>query len=76
MDELLEGSPENEEILLDVPFTSEEVDDALKRLKSGKAAGHDMLQPEHLKYGGVALRIWVQQISNAIVELESVPDTL
>ena len=73
---LLQRSPENEDMVLDIPFTAEEVDNALRRLKSGKAAGHDMLQPEHLKYGGKAIRIWVQQISNAIVELENVPDAL
>ena len=76
MEGLLQRSPENEDMVLDTPFTTEEVDNALRRLKSGKAAGHDMLQPEHLKYGGEAIRIWVQQISDAIVELESVPDAL
>jgi len=63
-------------MLLDTPFTTEEVDNALTRLKPSKAAGHDLLQPGHLKYGGEVIRIWVQQISNAIVELESVPDAL
>jgi len=63
-------------MFLDTPFTAEEVDNALRRLKPGKAAGHNLLQPEHLKYGGEIIRIWVQQISNAIVELESVPDAL
>ena len=45
-------------------------------LESGKSAGHDKFQPVHLKYGGEALNIWIQQICNAIVELESVPDSL
>ena len=76
VDSLFKRSLENEEMLLDTPFTAEEVDNALRRLKPGKAAGHDLLQPEHLKYGGEVIRIWVQQISNAIVELESVPDAL
>jgi len=44
-------------MLLDTPFTAEEVDNALRRLKPGKAAGWDLLQPEHLKYGGEAIRI-------------------
>ena len=46
------------------------------QLKSGKSAGHDLLQPEHLKHGGEALKIWIQQVCNAIVELESVPNSL
>ena len=45
------------------------------QLKSGKSAGHDLLQPEHLKHGGEALKIWIQQVCNAIVEL-SVPNSL
>ena len=43
-------------------------------LKPGKSAGHDLLQPEHLKHGGEVLNIWIQQVCN--VELESVPDSL
>ena len=35
-----------------------------------------MLQPEHLKHGGEVLKIWIQQVCNAVVELESVPDSL
>ena len=72
VDSLFKRSLENEEMLLDTPFTAEEVDNALRRLKPGKAAGHNLLQPEHLKYGSEAIRIWVQQISNAIVGLGSV----
>ena len=40
----------NEDCLLDVPFVPEEVDSVLKKLKLGKAAGHDGVQAEHLKY--------------------------
>ena len=36
----------NEDSLLDVPFASEEVDSVLKKLKLGKAAGHDEVQAE------------------------------
>ena len=31
---------------------------------------------EHLKYGGSAFSIWIQQIVNAINELESIPQSL
>ena len=55
---------------------SEEVDSVLKKLKLGKAAGHDGVQAEHLKYGGPILRDWILQICNAITELEHVPDFL
>ena len=40
---------ENENSLLDVPFVPEEVDAVLRKLKPGKAAGHDEVQAEHLK---------------------------
>ena len=76
VDLLLTASLKNENTLLDVPFCSDEVEGVLKRLKSGKSAGHDMLQSEHLKYGGTALQIWIQQICNAIIDSESVPDCL
>ena len=69
-------SQENEEMILDVPFCAEEVEAALKRLKPGKSAGHDMIDPEHIKYGGEILKIWIQQVCNAIVELEHVPESL
>ena len=38
---LMLNSLDNEDYLLDVPFVSEEVDGVLKKLKLGKAAGHD-----------------------------------
>ena len=62
---------DNEDYLLDVPFVAEEVNSVLKKLKLGRAAGHDRIKAEHLKYGGPTLRDWVLQICNAIVEAES-----
>ena len=41
-----------------------------------ESAGHDMIDPEHIKYGGEILNIWIQQVCNAIVELEHVPESL
>ena len=70
---MMHDSFNNEDSLLDVPFTSEEVDSVLKKLKLGKAAGHDRVQAEHLKCRG---RDWILQICNAITELEHVPDSL
>ena len=46
----MSASLKNEDYLLDVPFCSDEVDAFLRKLESGKAAGHDLLQAEHLKY--------------------------
>jgi hypothetical protein len=76
INKMMHDSFNNEDSLLDVPFTSEEVDSVLKKLKLGKAAGHDGVQAEHLKCGGLILRDWILQICNAITELEHVPDSL
>ena len=73
---LKSASLKNEDYLLDVPFCADEVDAVLKKLKSGKAAGHDLLQAEHLKYGGPTLSKWIEQICNAIKDLECIPDSL
>ena len=72
INKMMHNSFNNEDCLLDVPFVSEEVDSVLKKLKLGKAAGHDGVQAEHLKYGGPILRDWILQICNAITELEHV----
>jgi len=70
------SSHRNEEYLLDVPFTTEEVLRAVSKLKKRKAPGHDGLSAEHLKAGGDAVVIWLRNILNAVVELEAVPDVL
>ena len=76
VDELMRDSHRNDNSLLDTPFLPEELDCVLKKLKSGKAAGHDGVQAEHLQYGGPILRGWILQICNAIIELECIPDCL
>lgn len=48
-------------------------ENAVKRLKSGKAAGPDGTVSEHLKYGGPVLLRWLTQIFNAIMSLEEIP---
>ena len=73
---LMHDSFNNEDFVLDIPFVPEEIDSVLKKLKLGKAAGHDGVQAEHIKYGGLILRNWILQICNAIVELECVPASL
>ena len=67
---------DNEDYLLDVPFVAEEVNSVLKKLKLGRATGHDGIKAEHLKYGGPTLWDWVLQICNAIIEAESIIKSL
>ena len=52
MQELTEQSKGNEEYILDVPFTAEEVEHAISRLKKGKVAGPEGLMAEHLQEAG------------------------
>ncbi len=52
MDTLASESVSNEEYVLDVPFSDEEVAMAVGKLKGRKAAGPDGLVREHLKEGG------------------------
>ena len=66
----------NEEAVVDVPFTTKEVADVVKKLKSRKAAGPDGLAAEHLKEGGGVVTLWLTDILNAVVDLEVVPDVL
>ena len=76
MIDLLHRSRENEDFVLDTPFTSEEIESLLHNLKLGKSAGYDQVQPEHLKYSGPTFYIWIKQVANAIIELEYVPESL
>ena len=73
---LMLNSLNYEDYLLDVPFVSEEVDGVLKRLMLGKATGHNGIQTEHLKYGGPMLQDRILQVCNAIVDVESIPNSL
>ena len=69
--QLMTASFKNDDSLLDVPFCAVEVDAILRKLKPGR---HDMLQAEHLKYGGPILHEWIRPICNS--DLEHVPDSL
>ena len=62
--------------VLDTPFTIEEIENAVKKLKVGKGGGFDGLQPEHIKYSGHSLLIWLQRIFNGIILLEDIPPSL
>ena len=68
-------SMENEEhnIILNVPFTAEEVKKAIKRLKRRKAPGSDNLLAEHLIEGGQCVVFCLTNILNASIDLEAIP---
>ena len=66
----------NVETILDVPFTAEEIEAAIKCIKLGKAGGDDDIQPEHIMFGGHQLTVWLMRICNSIVEPESIPSTM
>ena len=59
MEALTPVSMENEEYILDIPFTVEEVEKAIKRLKRRKALGQIVV-------------ICVTNILNAIIDLETI----
>ena len=67
------ASLSNEEHILDVPFTLEEVKFAVKKLKPWKYCGPDGLSVEHLKWGSDSLHLWVLGIVNSIIDLEEIP---
>ena len=50
-----------------------EVEYAIRRLKRNRAGGPDLISPEHLKFSGPDLRIWLFQIYNHICQLERIP---
>ena len=67
MSALYADSLNNSDPILDVPFSVDEIEDAIKKLKCGKSAGPDGILSEHLIYGGYKLRIWLTNIFNAII---------
>ena len=76
MPELTERSKGNEQYVLDVLFTAEEVEHALSRLKRRKVAGREGLMAEHLQEARSEVQVWLRNVLNAIVELEEIPNTL
>ena len=76
MDKLASRSVSNEEFVLGVPFSVEEVATAVRKLKGRKAAGPDGLTAEHFKESGDVMVIWLVNILNAVVDMEVVPSTL
>ena len=44
------------------PFSGEEIEHAVRRLKSGKASGIDSLVPENIKDAGPSLIVWLSPL--------------
>ena len=67
---------ENEEYILDIQFTIEEVEKAIKGLKKRKASGTDNLLAEHLIEDGKSVVFFcLTDILNAIIDLEAILDS-
>ena len=63
-----------EDFLLDSPMTSEEIESALRKMKSRRSWGADRgLLAEHLKNGGPTLVAWLKRIFTTIIHLEQIP---
>jgi len=59
--------------ILDDPLTTEEIEMAVRKIKSNRSGGADGLTAEHLKHGGPAVVVWLKRIFNLIISLEQVP---
>ena len=55
-------SQNNNEYIFDVPFEVDEVENAIKCLPTGKAAGPDGVTSEHFELGGKLLTTWITNI--------------
>ena len=61
------------ELILDLPFLTEEVEAAVKHLKRNSSGDPDSITPHHLLHTGSIFKDWLCYIFNKIVELESIP---
>ena len=73
---LLSATFQKEEVFLDVPFSTEEVEHTVNKMKLKKSAGPDNLTAEHLKFGGQTIITWLTEILNSIVDVERIPSCL
>jgi len=65
-----------EDLIMDTPFTTEEIENALRKLKTKRSGGTDSLLAERLKHGGPVLTTWLKHILNSIISLEKIPASL
>ncbi len=73
MDDLDIAFLSNEEYILDVPFSLEEVVNAVMKLKLRKSGGPDGIIAEHLRWGGETLHLWLLRMLNSIIKMEEIP---
>ena len=73
----LEGNSflQNDQIL-DMEFSIEEIELSLRTLKLGKSKGADGLMSEHLLYGGRPICLWLKRIFDTIISNEVIPACL
>ena len=69
-------SDSDKDVLLEVPFSDDEVDKAIKKLNKGKAAGCDSITAEHLQKAGHNLVGLLASLFRRIVEIEYIPSNL
>ncbi|MEW8546047.1 MAG: reverse transcriptase family protein [Candidatus Thiodiazotropha sp.] len=61
--------------LLDTDISEHELGSILTNLKKLKAPGWDLIQNEHILYGGNTLRLILLKLYNSIMKLEMVPES-
>ena len=66
----------NCEDILDAEVDLEGIEGAVRALKLGKSGGSDLLDPEHMYYGGDTLKLWLKKVFNRILILEQIPAAL
>ena len=66
-------SEADEDIFLREPFSTKDVEEAVKQLNSNKAPGYDRISSEHVKYGGPALVSLLRDLYNMCVSREYIP---
>lgn len=54
-------------------FTDSEITNAIKCLKSGKAAGFDEIYPEFMKHSGPNVRLWLSKFYSDIIDNNKLP---
>ena len=72
IEHLAAASFQNDEQILDCPFTVDEIKGAVKSLKRGKSNDPDGLSADHRVCGGGYVLIWLCSILNAIRDLEDI----
>jgi hypothetical protein len=61
---------------LDIVFTFQEVETAVRSLPVNKAPGNDRIQNEHMRYGGRTLLLSLVNLFNAILQSGHIPTEL